>query len=59
MTAAYRRRPTVLADRGLMPDMGPSVYAIAGWVMQRGEEFVTADLRRDERGNYLRQIEAH
>ena len=40
---------SVLADRGLMPDMGPSVYAIAGWVMQRGEEFVTADLRRDER----------
>src|SRR2546426_10676220 len=31
---------SVLADRGLMPDMGPSVYAIAGWVMQRGEEFV-------------------
>src|SRR5437762_1000723 len=40
---------SVLADRGLMPDMGPAVYAIAGWVMQRGEEFVTADLRRDER----------
>src|SRR5207249_6183679 len=28
---------SVLADRGLMPDMGPAVYAIAGWVMQRGE----------------------
>src|SRR5206468_7778711 len=40
---------SVLADRGLMPDMGPAVYAIAGWVMQRGEEFVTADLRRDDR----------
>ena len=40
---------SVLADRGLMPDMGPAVYAIAGWVMQRGDEFVTADLRRDER----------
>src|SRR5438105_11706874 len=38
---------SVLADRGLMPDMGPAVYAIAGWVMQRGDEFVTADLRRD------------
>jgi diguanylate cyclase (GGDEF)-like protein len=40
---------SVLADRGLMPDMGPAVYAIASWVMQRGEEFVTADLRRDAR----------
>jgi len=40
---------SVLADRGLMPDMGPAVYAIASWVMQRGEEFVTADLRRDTR----------
>jgi diguanylate cyclase (GGDEF)-like protein len=40
---------SVLADRGLMPDMGPAVYAIAGWVMQRGQEFVTADLRRDAR----------
>src|SRR2546426_11015945 len=38
---------SVLADRGLEPDMGPAVYAIATWVMQRGEEFVTADLRRD------------
>jgi diguanylate cyclase (GGDEF)-like protein len=40
---------SVLADRGLEPDMGPAVYSIAGWVMQRGEEFVTADLRADER----------
>src|ERR1700731_2483068 len=36
---------SVLADRGLTPDMGPAVYSIAGWVMQRGEDFVTADLR--------------
>jgi len=40
---------SVLADRGLMPDMGPAVYGIAGWVMHRGEEFVTADLHLDER----------
>src|SRR5881296_3001639 len=40
---------SVLADRGLTPDMGPAVYSIAGWVMQRGEEFVTADLRGDAR----------
>jgi len=40
---------SVLADRGLTPDMGPAVYAIAGWVMNRGQEFVTADLTRDPR----------
>jgi len=39
----------VLADRGLTPDMGPAVYAIAEWVMQRGQEFVTADLTHDTR----------
>jgi len=40
---------SVLAERGLVPDMGPAVYSVAAWVMQRGEEFVTADLRQDER----------
>jgi diguanylate cyclase (GGDEF)-like protein len=40
---------SVLADRGLTPDMGPAVYGIAHWVMQRGEDFVTADLRADTR----------
>jgi diguanylate cyclase (GGDEF)-like protein len=40
---------TVLAERGLQPDMGPPVYAIAEWVMKQGAEFVTADLRRDSR----------
>jgi len=40
---------SVLADRGLEPDMGLSVYGIANWVMQRGDEFVTADLRKDGR----------
>src|SRR6266478_9679628 len=40
---------SVLADRGLEPDMGPAVYAIATWVMSRGQEFVTADLTRDAR----------
>src|SRR5919201_3299001 len=40
---------SVLGDRGVMPAMGPAVYAIAGWVMQRGDEFVTADLRSDDR----------
>src|SRR5690349_15923953 len=40
---------SVLADRGLMPEMGPAVYAIAKWVMERGQEFVSSDLRLDER----------
>jgi diguanylate cyclase (GGDEF)-like protein len=40
---------SVLADRGLMPDMGPAVYAVANWVMNRGQEFVTKDLRSDSR----------
>jgi diguanylate cyclase (GGDEF)-like protein len=40
---------SVLADRGLPPEMGPAVHAIAGWVMARGQEFVTADLARDAR----------
>jgi len=40
---------SVLADRGLTPDMGPAIYAIAEWVMQRGQEFVTADLTHDTR----------
>jgi diguanylate cyclase (GGDEF)-like protein len=40
---------SVLADRGLTPDMGPAVYSIAAWVMQRGDDFVTADLRADTR----------
>src|SRR5215831_13106874 len=34
---------TVLADRGLLPDMGPALHAIANRVMQTGEEFVAAD----------------
>jgi diguanylate cyclase (GGDEF)-like protein len=40
---------SVLADRGLLPAMGPAVYAIAKWVMNRGQEFAAADLKRDTR----------
>src|SRR3954471_15993860 len=40
---------SVLADRGLTPDMGPAVYAIANWVMNKGTEFVSANLREDPR----------
>src|SRR3954471_16347052 len=40
---------SVLADRGLTPDMGPAVYAVATFVMNKGQEFVSADLARDSR----------
>jgi len=40
---------SVLADRGLTPDMGPALYPIAKWVIQRGQEFISADLRDDDR----------
>ncbi len=40
---------SVLADRGLLPDMSPALYGIATWVMNRGQEFVAADLQRDTR----------
>ncbi len=40
---------SVLADRRLEPDMGSIVQAVAQWVMQRGEDFASADLRHDSR----------
>src|SRR5581483_1045416 len=40
---------SVLADRGLSADIGPAVYAVAAWVMNKSQEFVSADLRRDAR----------
>ncbi len=40
---------SVLADRGLSPEMGPAVYRIATWVMNRGQEFVSSNLRDDAR----------
>ena len=40
---------SVLADRGLTPDMGPPVHAVAEWVMGRGQEFFSASLAEDTR----------
>jgi diguanylate cyclase (GGDEF)-like protein len=40
---------SVLADRGLTPEMGPAVYAVATFVMNKGQEFVSADLANDPR----------
>jgi diguanylate cyclase (GGDEF)-like protein len=42
-------RLSVLAGRGLTPDMGPALHSVAYWVMQRGEEFSSEDLRGDAR----------
>src|SRR5206468_8043929 len=39
----------VLADRGLMPEMGPAVYAVAKCVMDSGQDFVSASLQADKR----------
>ncbi|HEX7138901.1 MAG TPA: sensor domain-containing diguanylate cyclase [Vicinamibacterales bacterium] len=40
---------TVLAERGLAPESGPAVTAIARWVMDRGHEFVSTGMRDDAR----------
>jgi diguanylate cyclase (GGDEF)-like protein len=39
----------VLADEGLSPSVGPSLWAAANWVMRHGSEFISADLARDSR----------
>jgi diguanylate cyclase (GGDEF)-like protein len=40
---------SALADRGLVPDMEPAVSAVAKWVMDRSQEFVSASLEDDAR----------
>jgi diguanylate cyclase (GGDEF)-like protein len=42
-------RLSILADCDLSDDMKPAVHAIAAWVMNRGHDFASADVRRDER----------
>ena len=39
----------VLADDGLTPNLGPSLWAAANWVMRHGTEFFAADLAHDSR----------
>jgi diguanylate cyclase (GGDEF)-like protein len=39
----------VLADRGLIPEMGPAIADVAAWVLRRGEEFISANLGADTR----------
>jgi diguanylate cyclase (GGDEF)-like protein len=40
---------TVLADKGLLPALGPSVWAVADWVASEGGELLSADLSKDRR----------
>jgi len=42
-------RLQVLAGRGLTPDMGPALHSVANWVMYRGEDFASENLRGDAR----------
>lgn len=39
----------VLAERGLSSELGSAVFGVAAWVMDKGEEFATADLAHDSR----------
>jgi diguanylate cyclase (GGDEF)-like protein len=41
--------PTVLADDGLSPNVGPSLWGAAAWVMKNGRELFSADLAKDQR----------
>jgi diguanylate cyclase (GGDEF)-like protein len=47
--ADHSEQLSILADRGLEAEVGPAIYAVASWVMQHGDDFVTADLRADAR----------
>ena len=41
--------PAVLADDGLTPNVGPSLWGAAVWVMKNGRELFSADLAKDPR----------
>jgi len=40
----------VLADAGLVPGLGPSLWSAANWVMRHTAEFLSGDLSKDSRG---------
>jgi diguanylate cyclase (GGDEF)-like protein len=40
----------VLADLGLVPHLGPSLWSAANWVMRHGTELFSGDLSKDSRG---------
>src|SRR5262245_49718804 len=39
----------VMADKGLVPALQPSIWPVAGWVTNQGLEFMSADLAKDRR----------
>jgi diguanylate cyclase (GGDEF)-like protein len=39
----------VLAEQGLSPALGPSLWGTAGWVLKNGRELFSADLSKDAR----------
>ncbi|HEY1305329.1 MAG TPA: diguanylate cyclase [Vicinamibacterales bacterium] len=41
--------PNVLADAGLVPALGPALWASASWVMRHGVEFFSANVAKDPR----------
>ena len=41
----------VLADAGLVPNLGPSLWSSANWVMRHGSELFSGDLARDPRSS--------
>jgi len=42
-------QPAVLADKGMIPAVRASVWAVADWVADQGAEFMAADLATDRR----------
>jgi len=40
----------VLADTGLVPNLGPSLWSSANWVIGHGTEFFSGDMAKDSRG---------
>jgi diguanylate cyclase (GGDEF)-like protein len=44
-------QPAIVADEGLTPQVGPSLWAAAIWVTKHGRELFSADLSKDARVN--------
>jgi diguanylate cyclase (GGDEF)-like protein len=44
-----REQLFVLADTGLVPDLGPGLYGAAGWVIRHDQTFVSGNVGTDDR----------
>jgi diguanylate cyclase (GGDEF)-like protein len=42
-------QPAILADDGLTPEVGASLWSVAAWVLKHGRELFSADLSKDQR----------